>query len=132
VGGVSMECEFIKPNGEKCEAQAIKDDIYCFAHSNKPVIIEKRTEAKSLGGRNGKKQMLTPSESTIEVKTHKDALILLEQTINDVRQNKIAVNQANCIGYLCNIMAKIFEQQQIETRLAVLERVVLLERKKVN
>jgi hypothetical protein len=126
-----MECEFIKENGEKCNALSIKNDKYCFAHSNNPEIIEKRKEAKILGGLNGRKQMLKPSKEFIEVKTPKDTLLLLEKTINDVRQNKIAVNQANCIGYLCNIITKIFEQEQLETRIAILERVVLFERKKV-
>lgn len=127
-----MECEFIKKDGTKCLAKAIKGDKYCFAHSKNIKIVEKRNEAKKLGGANGRKQMLVPSKDIIAVKGPKDALELLEKTINDVRQNRIAVNQANCIGYLCNIMSKIFEQQQIETRLAVLERVVLLERKKVK
>jgi hypothetical protein len=126
-----MECEFIKENGQKCSAQAIKGDKYCFAHSNNLEIIKKRKEAKILGGLNGRKQMLKPSKEFIDIKTPKDTLLLLEKTINDVRQNKIAVNQANCIGYLCNIMTKIFEQEQLETRIAILERVVLFERKKV-
>ena len=79
-----MECEYIKSNGKKCIAQTIKGDKFCFAHSSKPIIIEKRNNAKSLGGKNGRKQMLTPSKTIISLKNPNDPLTLLEQTINDV------------------------------------------------
>ena len=127
-----MQCEFTKEDGTNCDAQAVKDDVLCFVHTNLPTIVGKRDLGRQEGGRNGRKMMLHPASEEIRVKNAQQVVKLLEQTINDVRMNRMAVNQANCIGYLCNIMAKIFEQEMLETRISILERTVLISREKVN
>jgi len=123
-GCTYMQCEAVREGGSTCDAQAIKKDRYCFAHSQLPEIIKKRAEAKSIGGQHGRKKMLTPADDEISVKSPHQIIDLLETTINDVRMNRIATNQANCIGYLCNIMTKVFEQDQLEDRITTIERVL--------
>ncbi len=125
-----MECNHIREDGEVCQAQAITNDEYCFAHSQVPEIVEKRQAAKVLGGQNGRKAVYQPASEEVKVKSSTQVLQLLEQTINDVRMNRIAVNQANCVGYLCNVMAKVFEQEMLETRIAILERTVTVTQQK--
>ena len=111
-GGGRMECGFLKPDGKKCVAQTISNDVFCFAHSRLPEIIEKRLAAKILGGKNGRKKMLEPIESEVIVENPKDVVILLTQTINDVRMKRINTTQANCIGFLCNAMINALDNRQ--------------------
>ncbi len=117
-----MECTYIKEDGNMCQAQAILSDVYCFAHSQLPEITEKRHLAKVEGGRNGRKMMLEPAEDSVAIKSVKDVVALLEQTVNDVRQNRITTNQANCIGFLCGIAMKGMEklpQAEDENRVTI-------------
>ncbi|MFH0970565.1 MAG: hypothetical protein V1776_03840 [Candidatus Diapherotrites archaeon] len=105
-----MECTYIKEDGNMCQAQAILSDVYCFAHSQLPEMVEKRHLAKVEGGRNGRKVVLEPAEDSVAIKSVKDVVALLEQTVNDVRQNRVTINHANCIGFLCGITVKAMEK----------------------
>ncbi len=105
-----MECEYVKEGGERCQAMAVNGDTCCFAHSALPDIVEKRIMARAEGGRNGRKMMLEPAEVSVAIKSVMDVVTLLEQTVNDVRQNRVTTNQANCIGFLCGIAMKAMEK----------------------
>lgn len=115
-GVVRMQCEFTKENGETCAAQAVLNDEHCFAHSQLPKIIEKRTQAKILGGKNGRKINFPVITEKMYAQTNGEIVTLLEQTINDVRMNKISTNQANAIAFLCNTMGKFIEAREESVR----------------
>jgi hypothetical protein len=130
MGGMLMQCSFIKKDGQVCEAKAIKGDEFCFTHSTNPKIVEKRRESNSLGGKNGLKNNFSPAKEKISIQTSQNVLDLLEQTINDVRMNKISTNQANTICFLSNTLIKILQQRLIESKISMLEEVVFENKKR--
>jgi len=50
-----------------CKAYALKNDEYCFTHSQKPEVIEKRQEARKKGGA-GSRSLWIVKDDTPEVK----------------------------------------------------------------
>lgn len=47
---------------------------------------------------------------------------LLNRAINDLLKDEIDANKARCIGYLSSILLKAIETEEIESRLAELEK----------
>lgn len=127
-----MQCEQVKEDGMRCGAQCVIGDSFCFAHTAVPEVIERRHEGQIMGGKNGRKLMLPPAEDTVSVKNPRDILTLLERTINDLRQQRITTGEANSIAILANVMSRIHQQEVLETRIAVLERTVIVTERKVR
>lgn len=100
------QCSFIKSDKTSCKARVIQDDIYCFFHSEKQA--EKRKEAVLKGGKSIKRNYVDYGE--LEIKNSEDVITLLEQTINDLRQNKISNKTASTIGFLAGNAMRAFSQ----------------------
>ena len=98
-------CNFIKTNGEKCKTRPLKDDGYCFFHSDK--TKEKRKEAVTKGGHSLKRNY--GREDIISLKNVDDVLVLLEQTANDLRQNKTNTKTAVILNFIANTSLKAIE-----------------------
>jgi hypothetical protein len=60
-------------------------------------------------------------EDEIKITNTKDVLLLIEQTVNDIRKNKISTRSANAVGYLAGIALKAIQQDDFEKRLEVIE-----------
>ena len=111
------KCKFIKSDKSVCKAEAIQNDEFCFWHSEK--MREKRQVATSEGGRNPKNN--NGNQEEISIKSTNDILMLLEQTMNDLRRNKTSTRIANALGYLSGICLKAIEQGDLAKRLEVVE-----------
>ncbi len=111
------QCSFIKPNKEQCKAKAVHGDSFCFWHSKK--MEEKRLKAIKEGGESPKRNY--GRENEIKISSTKDILTLIEETVNDLRGNKVSTRVANAIGYLAGIALKAVEQSDLEKRLEVIE-----------
>lgn len=57
---------------------------------------------------------------------------LLSNIINEVHNNEIEVNKANCIGQLCNIMLRAMEKSDIEQRIEEMENYISKFENKIN
>lgn len=101
------KCQFIKLDKTRCNAEAIKCDVFCFWHSEK--AREKREKAISDGGQSPKRNY--GREEEIKLVTSQDVLKLIEQTINDLRRNKTSTRIANAIGYLSGIALKVTQEE---------------------
>lgn len=110
------KCKYIKDNREKCNANAINEDEYCFWHSKK--MAEKRTEAVKNGGNSPKRHY---ENEEISLRTTADVVELIERTINELRRNRTSTRIANAIGYLAGISLKAIEQSDLERRMEVIE-----------
>lgn len=99
------KCKFIKSDKTRCNAEAIKQDDYCFWHSEK--TREKRGKAVIEGGLSPKRNY--GREDEIKIAKASDVLQLIEQTINDLRRNKTSTRIANATGYLAGIALKVIE-----------------------
>lgn len=113
------QCQFIR-NGRRCQAWAIKNSQFCFAHS--PDRKRERMLARSKGGKSPKRNynVLEP----IKIESHKDVVKLVSQTINEVRQGMVDVRIANCIFYGGGILIRALEFSDLEKRLEELEKAV--------
>ena len=117
-----MKCEFIKQDGTKCEAHAIKDSKFCYFH-NPDISDEEKREAQSNGG---KTKALTLKEPLPELplKIPDDATLLVADTISRVRAGTLDIRTANCLGFLSDKLLKAFEVSKLNDRLEILERVM--------
>ena len=118
-----MKCEFIKPDGTKCEANAMKDSKFCYFH-NPDISDEEKREAQSNGG---KTKALTLKEPLPELALAEpaDAILLIADTISRVRAGTLDIRTANCLGFLSDKLLKAFETSRLNDRLEVIERVIL-------
>jgi len=119
------DCKFIKPDGEQCQARAMKGSDYCFTH-NPDTQIEKHL-AVVKGGLASKKVKL--DLKPLSIKSPQEVGRLLEDTINGVRSGEIPPNIANTIGYLAGHALKALEASNLDQRVEMVES-ILLERKK--
>ena len=118
-----MKCEFIKPDGTKCEAHAIKDSEFCYFHDPN-ISDEEKREAQSNGG---KTKALTLKEPLPELvlAEPEHAVLLIADTISRVRAGTLDIRTANCLGFLSDKLLKAFETSRLNDRLEVIERVIL-------
>jgi len=119
------DCKHIKPDGERCQAKAMKGSDYCFTH-NPDTQIEKHL-AVVKGGLASKKVKL--DLEPLSIKSPQEVGRLLEDTINGVRSGEIPPNIANTIGYLAGHALKALEASNLDQRVEMVES-ILLERKK--
>ena len=119
------DCKYVKPDGERCQAKAMKESEYCFTH-NPDTQIEKQL-AVVKGGLAKKKVKL--DLKPLSIKNPQEVGGLLEDTINGVRSGEIPPNIANTIGYLAGHALKAFEASNLDQRVEMVES-ILLERKK--
>jgi len=121
-----MQCKFVKENNIQCGAKPLKGEEFCFFHSQDPKITEKRQSASSSGGTSRVNNLgrIVPVSSYFSLKTVSEVLSLLEFTINDYLQGKIAREKASCIGYLANITIGAIKDNTFEQRLEVIENVL--------
>ena len=118
-----MKCEFIKPDGTKCEAYAIKDSKFCYFH-NPDISDEEKREAQSNGGKTKALTLKEPLPKLVLAKPE-DAVLLIADTINRVRAGTLDIRTANCLGFLSDKLLKAFETSRLNDRLEVIERVIL-------
>jgi len=117
-----MKCEFIKPDGEKCEAHAINNSDFCYFH-NPDISDEEKREAQSNGG---KTKALTLKEPLPELvlTTPDHAVLLIADTISRVRAGTLDIRTANCLGFLSDKLLKAFEVSQLNDRVEIIEQVI--------
>jgi hypothetical protein len=117
-------CNYIKENGEQCNASPMKGCNYCFSH-NPDTKIEKHL-AVVKGGFASKRVEL--GLEPVSIKTPQEISQLLENTINEVRDGRMPPNIANTIGFLAGHALKAMELFKYADKVESVER-ILLERK---
>jgi len=123
-----MKCEFIKDNGEKCEAHAIKDSEFCYFH-NPDISDEEKREARSNGGKTKALTLKEPLPALALVKPA-DTILLIADTIRRVRAGTLDIRTANCLGFLSDKLLKAFEVSKLNARVEMIEQVILKKRTK--
>jgi hypothetical protein len=116
-----MQCQYLKPNSEQCQANAMLEALYCFSHN--PETQEAKKMAVIKGGKALKKNYdpLPP----IELTDSKSVVTLLTTTISQVRAGKIDLRVANCVGFLASHLIKALELSDLENRVMEIEKLTL-------
>lgn len=116
---IGRTCSASKPDQSKCQAPARPGSEFCFFHD--PSQAEKRREAQAQGGRQNRMKTLELSAPDVKVEDCGDAIILISETINQVRKGQIDPRIANSVGFLANILIRALERDRLETRIQQLE-----------
>ena len=117
-----MKCEYIKPDGNACEANAIKGSEFCYFH-NPNISDEEKREAQSNGGKS-KALVLKEPLPEIALTTPDHAVLLIADTISRVRAGTMDIRIANCLGFLSDKLLKAFEVSQLNGRVEIIEQVI--------
>ena len=115
-------CEGFKPDGTRCSVPALPGSKFCVFHD--PERAEQRRAAQSRGGKANRIKTLGPDAPDLKVQDSQDVKELLSQTIDQVRKGQIDPRVGYAIAYLSNLMLKASEKNELETRLAELEKMV--------
>lgn len=114
-----MKCEFIKHNGQKCQAHCITGSRFCFSHD--PSLKEEKEIAVKKGGLAPKKLYLN-NEDELVLEDAGDAKRFLARVISGVWQGEIpATPIANTLGFLIRCYLDAIEKADIEIRLDAVE-----------
>ena len=123
-----MKCEFIKPDGEKCEAYAVKGTSFCYFH-NPDISDEEKKEAQTNGGANRALTLKEPLP-VLPIANQDDAVLLVADTINRVRAGKLDIRTANCLGFLADKLLKALEASQTNDKLEKIGRLLAQRQKR--
>ena len=131
-------CKATRKDGDPCRAWATAGD-FCTFHA--PELAERRREGKSRGGKTtlGKLKGETKEAEVadrfspkpwrgsagdvriLEAPDPTELLVLLADTIDDVRNGDVSPQIANSVGYLAGVMVKVIEVHQMNERLQAIE-----------
>ncbi len=104
----------------------MQGDEYCYLH-NPSVSDEEKHDARSRGGKENQITVISP-QPPLKLTSAKDAIVLLEETINGVRAGKLDVKIANCLGFLTDKLLKAYEVAELSDKVEIMER--FLEKRK--
>ena len=123
-----MQCNFIKDNGEQCNANAMRDSEFCYLH-NPDIPKEEKKQAQTRGGQ---ARALTINQPLPDLPLNEpnDAIMLIADTIKRVRAGEIDIKTANCLGFLSDKLLKAFEVAKLNDKVEFIERVILEKRTK--
>lgn len=115
---MGKRCKYIRKNGQRCNAFAIKGGDYCFTHA------PEKEKARGIARVEGGVKRVVLSSSIIRLKRGKikDVMRFLAKTITDVREGQISPQVANSVFMGCNSLLKCFEIYEIEEKLVKIER----------
>ena len=122
------DCKYIKPNGERCRAKAMKESDYCFTHN--PDTQTEKHLAVVKGGLASKRVKL--ELKPLSLKTPQGVAELLEDTINRVRSGEMPPKIANTIGYLAGHALKALEASNLDQRVEMVESILLQRKQSVR
>ena len=115
---MTNHCKAITKKGEHCKSHPLKGKDYCFIHD--PENKDKRALALSQGGQTPKK--IQVHLDPININTQRDVVLLLCNTINNVRSGCMPPRIANSVGYLAGHLLKALEASDLEKRVEQLEK----------
>ena len=87
-------CQFILKTDERCQCYALKVDSFCWVHSERTEIIERRQAGRLKGGKNRRLKWEAETVFGINVKDIKSAQFLLKIVIQKLAMNQLSSHQA--------------------------------------
>ena len=112
-------CSFIKPSGERCRAQPMRGEQWCYVHH--PELADRRQAASRKGGHRGGRGRGTGEISGIKAQ--------LQDLVTDVLAGDLETGRAAVANQLVNTRLRTIEQErknketeELEARIEALER----------
>jgi hypothetical protein len=117
-----MKCNYIKPDGDQCNSNAMTGSSFCF-HHNPDIDPEEKRETQARGGR-ARALTLTKPLPPLKIAEPKDALLLIADTIKRVRAGELDIKTANCLGFLTDKLLKSFELIKLTEEIEKIETII--------
>ena len=123
------QCEYIKQDGQRCRAMAMRGAALCISHNPAAASLKRRATQK--GGRNRRaRRVAERPPKPVRIRNIKDVRTLLFRSLADLRNGEVDADIARSIGYLAGVTAKVVETVDLEQRVRCLvERVVAMDEK---
>ena len=101
-----MKCK--KPD---CKSYSLKNDDFCFFHSQKPDIVAKRKLSQSLGGSKPKIH-----KEPISIESLTDIQEILLEALNEIRCSNAdsVVSKSRATAHICLILVSMRERIELE------------------
>ncbi len=116
-------CAALKPNGERCRANPLRENVYCLMHD--PDHAEDVAEARKLGGFRKRREAAVVGAYDLE---GLDSLTFLERVLAIAMFDTLGLdnglNRSRTLGYLVGIGSKLRQDGEMDQRLRALESVV--------
>ena len=119
---MARQCEFVRPDGTRCRANARAGRSHCFAHDSGSAA--ERDSARRAGGRARRAAVLPPDTPDVELRTAADVARFLSGTINEVRKGLLDARVGNCVAGLVGQLLRAIQGDEFERRLAAVEAVL--------
>ncbi len=113
-----MQCKFVKPDGTLCNANALKDNLYCFQHTR----LTMQKDEQNLNPLSANKLVISLPD--IKIDDVNDLPDFLIDTIRNVRGHVIDAKVGSVIGYLTNILLRSYEVADLQNRVERIEKLV--------
>jgi len=114
-----MQCKKVKEDSEQCNANAMKDSEFCYTH-NPDIPPEEKKEAQAKGGAN-RAVIIDKALPEIPVVDVEGVVLLLADTVNQVRSGRMNIKVANCLGTLAGQLVKALELAKYAGKIDLLE-----------
>jgi len=104
-----------------CKSYSLKNDDFCFFHSQNPDIIAKRKLSQSRGGSKPK-----INKEPISIKSLTDIQKILLEALNEIRYDDTdnIVSKSRATAYICLILTNLKERIELENRVEALEKYI--------
>lgn len=130
------KCKATRKDGKPCQAAAQTPAGFCIHHD--PDLAGKRDTWKRAGGKVGTIATLAAPKAWRNLEgngdgagavimakpTPDDLVVLLADTIDEVKTGEIDPKVANAVGYLAGAIVKILQYEALEERLAAIEEAI--------
>src|SRR5262245_24303950 len=118
----AKQCQAEAAAGGRCNANALNGSEYCFFHH--PDRAGERAIATRKGGLSNKARVLPVATPDLPLRTGKEVMHMLAETINQVRRGELDPQVGNTVGYLAAVWLKAQQQESIDQRIAIVETAV--------
>ena len=114
-------CKATNKRGEPCQGWAGQGAEFCFAHD--PARAAERKEARSRGGRarHGRRLADLGTGEPVRVDDLGDVCELLARELGALLTLEVSVSRARAVGYLASVLASVYKDTELETRIRALE-----------
>ena len=115
------KCEYILADGSMCKAWSLTDKNYCFSHD--PENREAKLLAVTKGGQSKEIKIKAPLRK-IELNVPKDVILLLSETIGEIRSGELDPRIGSVIGYLAGQLLRAFEITQVNEKMEAMKEII--------
>lgn len=113
-------CKAQNASGQPCQAQAIKNSVFCFTH-DAPSAAARQVARKRGGLRRRVGHVGNSTDLPEQVKTIDDVLKVLNYALKESLPLENSVQRGRLIVSICGAFVEAIKTGELETRLAAIE-----------